>query len=50
MAILVIGATGFVGGEIDSSSGGTPTGNYALTITGTSNGVSHSQTLTLTVN
>ena len=32
------------------SSGGTPAGTYAVTIAGTSNGVSHSQTLTLTVN
>jgi hypothetical protein len=31
-------------------SGGTPAGNYTLTITGSSNSVSRSQTLILTVN
>jgi sugar lactone lactonase YvrE len=51
LAITLIGCGG--GGSSPGPpppSGGTPNGNYALTITGTSNGVSHSQTLTVTVN
>src|SRR5260370_31311081 len=50
--VLAIILTGCGGGSSvpPPPSGGTPTGNYTLTTTGTSNGASHSQTLTLTVN
>jgi hypothetical protein len=56
VAMILIGCGGGGGGGSSNGSsgpppsGGTSTGNYVLTITGTSNGVSHSQTLTLTVN
>jgi hypothetical protein len=50
LAIILIGCGGGASGEPTPPSGGTPTGSYVLTVTGTSNGVSHSQTLTLTVN
>lgn len=50
LAIILIGCGGGGSNSPLPPSGGTPTGNYTLTITGTSNGVSHSQTLTLTVN
>ena len=50
LAIILIGCGGGASGDPTPPSGGTPTGSYVLTVTGTSNGVSHSQTLTLTVN
>jgi trimeric autotransporter adhesin len=52
LALLLLALIGCGGGSASPPppSGGTPTGNYTLTINGTANGVSHSQTLTFTVN
>ncbi len=52
LAIMLSSCGGGGGGSTGPPppSGGTPAGNYALTITGTSNGVSYSQILTLNVN
>jgi hypothetical protein len=48
---LLAGCSGGSGsGGTGPTNRGTPKGTYSLTITGTSNGVSHSQMLTLTVN
>ncbi len=44
------GGSSSIGPPPPPPSGGTPTGTYTLTITGSSNGVSYSQTLTLIVN
>lgn len=49
VSMLLDGCSGG-GSSTGSTNLGTPRGNYTLTIAGTSNGVSHSQTLTLTVN
>jgi hypothetical protein len=52
LAIMLSSCGGGGGGSTGPPppAGGTPAGNYTLTITGISNGVSYSQTLTLNVN
>jgi hypothetical protein len=50
LASALLGACGGGSGGTGMANPATPTETYFLTVTGTSNGVSHSQSLTLTVN
>jgi hypothetical protein len=49
MLLAGCGGGGQVNGEARTSQPGTPTGTYALTVTAASAGISHSTTVTLTV-